>query len=163
MSVYTNLSICHNTLDNRHSLYGKVMKALDQLELDKDVTSAQQQVLTELRQKDDVGWIIKHKRHSYTDGQPNNGRSFTDGLIIVVKKPYIQIAGEIFGEVGVRYPDCLGGGKRIIPTGTGDVHGYKEYQATMIRNNEFHNRTECITINGYHPNQQNLRVTVREN
>ena len=146
----------HNTLDNRHSLYDKIMKALDQLELDKDVTSAQQQVLTELRRKDDVGWTIKNKQHSYTDGQPNNGRCFTDGLIIVVKKPFIRIAREIFGEIGVRYPDCLGGGKRIISTGTGDVHGYKGYQAMMIRNNGFHNRTKCITIDGYHPNHQNL-------
>ena len=41
---------CHNTLDNRHSLYGKIMKVLDQLELDKDITSVQQQVLTKLQQ-----------------------------------------------------------------------------------------------------------------
>ena len=65
------------------------MKALDRLELDEDITSAQQQVLTKLRQKDDVGWTIKNKQHSYTDGQPNNGGCFIDRLIIVVKKPYI--------------------------------------------------------------------------
>ena len=63
----------------------------------------------------------------------------------------------------MQYPDCIGGGKQIIPTGTGDVHRYKRYQAMMIHNNEFHNRIECITIDGYHPNHQNLRVTVGKN
>ena len=79
----------HNTLDNQHILYGKIMKAMDQLELAEDATSAQQHVLTKLRRKDDIGWTIKSKRHSYTDGQPKNGKCFTDGLIIVVKRPYI--------------------------------------------------------------------------
>ena len=30
----------------------------------------------------------------------------------------------------------------------------------MIRNNEFHNRTNGITINGYHPDHQNLEVSL---
>ena len=38
----------HNTLDNQHTLYRKIMKAMDQLELAEDATSAQQHVLTEL-------------------------------------------------------------------------------------------------------------------
>ena len=139
------------------------MKAMDQLELAEDATSAQQHVLTKLRRKDDVGWTIKSKRHSYTDRQPKNGRCFTDGLIVVVKKPYIQTAREIFGQMAVQYLQCLGGGKRIIPTGTGDVYGYKGYQAMMIRNNEFHNNTECITVDGYHPNHQNLKVPLQKN
>ena len=33
----------------------------------------------------------------------------------------------------------------------------------MIRNSEFHNTTDCITIGGYHPNHQNLQVTVGQN
>ena len=45
----------HNTFDNQHTLYGKIMKAMDQLELAEDATSAQQHVLTKLQQKDDVG------------------------------------------------------------------------------------------------------------
>ena len=61
------------------------------------------------------------------------------------------------------YPHCLGGGKKIIPTGTGDVFGFKGYQAMLIRNNEFHNYTECITVDGYHPNHQNLKVPLGEN
>ena len=38
----------HNVLDNIRAIYGKIMKALDKLELAEDVTKAQQQVLTEL-------------------------------------------------------------------------------------------------------------------
>ena len=134
------------------------MKALNRLELDDDVTTKQQQVLSELRQQDNFGWTIIKKRHSYTDEQPNNDRCFTNGLIIVVKKPYIQLAREIFAMIQVRYPYCLGGRKQILPTGGGDVHGYKGYQAMVIRNNEFHNTTDCITIDGYHSNHWNLKI-----
>ena len=62
--------------------------------------------------------------------------------------------------IRVRSPNCLGGGKQILPTGGGDVYGYKGYQAMMIHNNEFHNTTNCITINGYHPNHRNLKVSI---
>ena len=107
----------HNKYDNRHALYGKIMKALNHLELDDDVTTKQQQVLTELRRQNNFGWTIKNKRHSYTDGQPNNDRCFTDGLIIVVKKPYIRLAREIFAMIRVRYPNCLGGRNIYITNG----------------------------------------------
>ena len=153
----------HNKFDNKHVLYSKIMKVLNCLELDDDVTTKQRQVLTELRQQDNFGWIIKNKRHSYTDGQTNNDRCFTDGLIIVVKKPYIQLAREIFAMIRVRYPNCLGGGRQILSTGGGDVYGYKGYIAMMIRNNKFHNTTDCITIDGYHPNHQNLIVSIGDN
>ena len=48
---------------------------------------------------------------------------------------------------------------QILSTGNGDVHGYEDYKAMMIRNNEFHNNTDCITINGYHPDHRNLVVS----
>ena len=95
----------HNKYDKTHALYSKIMKALNHLELDDDVTTEQQQVLTELRRQDNFGWTIKNKRHSYTNGQPNNDRWFTDGLIIVVKKQYIQLAREIFAMIRVCYPN----------------------------------------------------------
>ena len=82
----------HNKYDNRNTLYVKIMKALNKLEMDDDVTTEQQKVLSELRQHDIFEWMIMKKRHSYTDGQPNHKRIFTDRLIIVVKKPCIRLA-----------------------------------------------------------------------
>ena len=48
---------------------------------------------------------------------------------------------------------------QILPTGNGDIHGYKGYKVMMVRNNEFHNSTDCITIDGYHPDHRNLEVS----
>ena len=48
----------------------------------------------------------------------------------------------------------------ILPTGNGDVYGYEGYAAMIARNNEFHNTTDCITINGYHPDHRELVVKV---
>ena len=135
------------------------MKALNKLEMDDDVTIKQQKVLSKLRQHANFGWMIMNKRHSYTDEQPNHKRIFIDGLIIVVKKPYIRLAREIFAMIQVQYSNCRGGGRQILPTGNRDVHGYKGYEAMMIRNNKFHNSTDCITINGHHPDHQNLEVS----
>ena len=61
--------------------------------------------------------------------------------------------------IQIQYTNCLGGGRQILPTENGDVHGYKGYEAMMIRSNEFHNNTDCITIDGYHPNHRNLEVS----
>ena len=149
----------HYKYGNKHVLYVKIMKALKKLEMDKDVTDKQQKVLKELQRHDNYGWTIMNKRHSYTDGQPNHPRIFTDGLIIVVKNPYLRLARELFAMIRCRYPTCLGGGMQILPTGNGDVHGYEGYKAMMIRNNEFHNSTDCITIDGYHPDYCNLVVS----
>ena len=54
------------------------MKALNQLEMDNDVTTKQQKILSNLRRQDNFGWTVMNKRHSYTDGQPNHKRIFTD-------------------------------------------------------------------------------------
>ena len=97
-----------------------------------------------------------NKRHTYTDG--NNPRVYTDGLIIVVKKPFLRKAREIFALIRVRYPDCLGGGMQLLATGTGDIHRYKGYRAMTIRNNDYQNNTDCITIQGYHPEHRELVI-----
>ena len=52
------------------------------------------------------GWAIMDKRHSYTD----DGNNPTDGLIVIVKKPFLRMARELFALICVRYPNCLGGG-----------------------------------------------------
>ena len=46
----------------------------------------------------------------------------------------------------------------ILATGNGDVYGYDGYAAIIARNNEFHNTTDCITIDGYHPDHRTLVV-----
>ena len=48
----------------------------------------------------------------------------------------------------------------ILPTGNGNVYGYDGYAAMIARNNDFHNTTDCITIDGYHPDHRELVVTV---
>ena len=107
---------------------------------------------------DSYGWIIMSKRHSYTDGHTNHSRIFMDGLIIVVKKPFLCVARKLFAMICVLYPNCLGGGMQILPTGTGYIHGYENYQAMCVCNNDYHNNTECITIDGFHPHYQRLKV-----
>ena len=87
--------------------YVKIKKAMKKLEIEEAVTEEQQLVLTELLRYNNYGWTIMNKRHTYTDG--NNPRVFTDGLIIVVKKPFLCMAREIFALIRVRYPTCLGG------------------------------------------------------
>ena len=97
-----------------------------------------------------------NKRHTYTDGRYQ--RIYTDGLIVVVKKPFLRKAQEIFALIRLRYPDCLGGGMTLLATGTGDIHGYEGYQAMTIKNNEYHNITDCITLQGYHPEHRELVI-----
>ena len=48
----------------------------------------------------------------------------------------------------------------ILPTENGDVYGYEGYAAMIARNNDFHNTTDCITIDGYHPDHRELVVSV---
>ena len=48
----------------------------------------------------------------------------------------------------------------ILATRNGDVYGYDGYVAMIARNNEFHNTTDCITIDGYHPDHRTLVVAV---
>ena len=98
----------HKRWSNKHVIYVKVTKAMKRLETEKAVTKEQQLILTELLRKNNYGWTIMNKRHTYTDG--NNPKVFTDGLIIVVNKPFLRMAREIFALIRVRYPDCLGGG-----------------------------------------------------
>ena len=149
----------HIKYDKKNTLYVKIMKVLNKFDMDDDVTSEQQKVLSELQRHDNLGWTIMNKRHSYTDGQPNHEQIFADGLIIVVKTPYLRIAREIFAMIRVQCPKCLGEGRQILPTENRDVQGYKGYEAMMICNNEFHNSTNFITIDGYHPDNLNLEAS----
>ena len=121
------------------------------METDKEITEEQQSVLPEMQQYHNFGWNIMNKRHTYTDGQTNHPRAFTGGLIIVIKTPFLRIAWELFAMIRVQYPHCLGGGMQILAAGTGDMYGYENYKAMLVRNNDYHNSTNCITINGYHP------------
>ena len=75
-----------------------------------------------------------NEQHTYTDG--NNPSVFTDGLIIVVKKPFLRMAQELFALIRVRYLNCLGGGMQLLATGTGDIHWYEGYRVMTIRNND---------------------------
>ena len=47
---------------------------------------------------------------------------------------------------------------QLLATGTGDIHGYEGYRAMTIRNNDYHNNTNCITIQGYHPEHRELAI-----
>ena len=100
-----------------------------------------------------------NKRRTYTDGQTNQPTVFTDRLIIVVKKPFLRIAQEYFALIHVRYLNYLGERMQILTTRTGDIHGYEGYRTMMVWNNDYHNSTDCITINGYHPDHRNLAVS----
>ena len=102
-------------------MYVKLKKAMKWLETEQAVNEEQQQVLIELLQENTFGWTIQSKRHTYTDG--HHPRVHTNGVIIVCLKPFLQKAREIFGLIRVRYPDVLGGGMQILPTGIGNTHG----------------------------------------
>ena len=84
----------HYKYGNKHVIYNKVMKALNKVELDEDATDEQKIVLNELKRKDNYGWTIMSKRHNYTDGA--HERILAEGLIIVLKKPLLRLAQEIF-------------------------------------------------------------------
>ena len=146
----------HNKWSNKHVMYVKIKKAMKQLETEQAVNEEQQVVLTELLRENNFGWTILSKRHTYTDG--HHPRVHTDGVIIVCLKPFLRKAREIFGLIRVRYPECLGGGMRILPTGIGDTHGYEAYKTMMTRNNDYHNNTDCVTILGYHPEHRELVI-----
>ena len=78
----------------------------------------------------------------------------------MVKKPLLRVAREIFMLVRVQLPQCLGGYMTILATGNGDIYGYEGYTAMIARNNEFHNTTDCIMIDRYHPDHRTLVVKV---
>ena len=77
----------HYKYGNKHVIWTKVVKALNKEKLDEDATDEQKRVLEELQQTEHHNWTIQNKRHSYTDGV--HDRLFTEGLIIVVKKPLL--------------------------------------------------------------------------
>ena len=47
---------------------------------------------------------------------------------------------------------------RILPTGIGDTHGYEAYKSMTMRNNNYHNNTDCVTIQGYHSEHRGLVI-----
>ena len=77
----------HNKYSNKHTLYVKIKKAMKKLETDEEVTKEQLIVLTKLLRYNNYGWTIINKRHTYTDG--NHPSVFTDGLIIIFRKPFL--------------------------------------------------------------------------
>ena len=74
-----------------------LMKAMKKVTLEEDATNEHKRVLNELKQQDNFGWTIMSKRHTYTDGV--HERISTEGLIIVVKKPFLQLSQEIFAMI----------------------------------------------------------------
>ena len=68
------------------------MNALGKVELAEDAIDEQKRVLEELQHTEHQNWTIQAKRHLYTDGV--NPRVSTEGLIVVVKKPLLQMARE---------------------------------------------------------------------
>ena len=91
----------HNKYSNKHTLYVKIMKAMKKLETDEAVTEEQQIVLTKLLRYNNYGRTIMNKRHTYTNRQTNHPSVFTDGLIIVVKKPFFRMVQELFALIRV--------------------------------------------------------------
>ena len=77
----------HNKWSNKHVLFVKIKKAMKKLETEEAVTEEQQIVLTELLWYNNYEWTFMDKRHTNTDG--NNPSVCTDGLIIVIKKPFL--------------------------------------------------------------------------
>ena len=134
------------------------MTALSKFELSEDATNEQKRVFDELQHTEHQNWTIQAKQHLYTDGV--NERVSTEGLIVLVKKPLLQMAREIFGLVSIQFPDCLKGKMTILPTGNGEVYEYEGYAAMIARNNDFHNTTDRITIDQYHPDHRELVVMV---
>ena len=61
----------------------------------------------------------------------------------------------------VVYPNCLGGGMQTLVMVTDDIHGYENYNAILVRNNDYHNSTNYITIDEYHLDYQKLAVRFR--
>ena len=47
---------------------------------------------------------------------------------------------------------------QLLAIGTSDIHGYEGYRAMTIRNNDYHNATNCVTIQGYHPEHRDLVI-----
>ena len=146
----------HTKYSNKQTLYVKIEKVMEKLETDEAVTEEQQIILTKLLRYNNYRWTIMNKRHTFTDR--NHPSVFIDGLIIVVKKPFLRMARELFALIRLRYPNCLGGGMQLLATGTGDIHGYEGYRAMTIRNNDYHNSTDCITIQGYHSEHRELAI-----
>ena len=92
----------HYKYGNKHVCWKKIVNALGKVELAEDVTDKQKRVLEELQHTEHHNWMIQAKRHSYTDGV--NPRVSTEGLIVVVKKPLLRTAREIFALVSIQYP-----------------------------------------------------------
>lgn len=87
-------------------MFGKINKALQKIRAAGDLPEEQKSVLDEIQRVDNYRWTIVNKRHTYTDGvQPCVS---TEGMIIVVKKPILRIAQELFSIVSVQEPYCLG-------------------------------------------------------
>ena len=87
----------HYKHSNKHVIYKKVMKLLNKLKLDEDATNSHKKVLKKLQQHDNYGWTIMNKIHTYTDRV--HERISTKGLIIVVKRPFLRLAREIFAMI----------------------------------------------------------------
>ena len=47
---------------------------------------------------------------------------------------------------------------KILATGTGNIYVYKNYVSMLVQNNDYHNSTNCITIDRFHPNYRKLAV-----
>ena len=96
----------HYKFGNKHVCWKKIVNALSKVEPAEDATNKQKRVLEELQHTEHHNWTIQAKRHLYTDGV--NSRVSTEGLIVVVKKPLLQMAREIFLLVSYSISGLLG-------------------------------------------------------
>ena len=149
----------HYKYGNKHVCWKKIVNALGKVEIAEDATDKQKRVLEELQHTEHHNWTIQAKRHSYTDGV--NPIVSTEGFIVVVQKPLLRMAREIFALVSIQFPECLVGQMTILPTGNGDVYGYEGYTAMIARNIDCHNTKDFITIDGYHPDHRELVVSFK--
>ena len=81
-------------------------------------------------------------------------------MIIVVKKPILEFYQEQFAMIHVQKSDYLGGGMKILSTDMANIFGYKKYTAILEKNNDFHNSTDCITIDRYHLMYRDLKIAI---
>ena len=56
--------------------------------------------------------------------------------------------------------DCLGGGVRVMASGTGKAIGHLKYSKYLTANNDYHNNKLCVTLLAYHPCYRDVKVTI---
>lgn len=72
-----------------------------------------------------------------------------EGFVVQVKKHIINLTREIFLMIDIHELDCLGGGLSVLATDMAWELEYNKYSQMFMKNNDFHNNTDCITLVRY--------------